>query len=92
MVGGRLFRSLDGVWTDVACETTRPVIRVRAFSAAYFAVLAALPELEPVLSGLSDVLVAGAEASVAVGDEGVEEISTSELRKLVSGFRGVDGA
>jgi Ca-activated chloride channel family protein len=91
-VGGRLFRLVDGVWTDAAHQTTRPVTRIKAFSAAYFDVLAALAELEPVFTELSDVIVAGAEASVAVGDEGIEEISTSELRKLVSGFRGVDGA
>ena len=65
---------------------------MKAFSAAYFALLNALPELEPVLAELSDVVIAGAESSVRVGDEGIEEISTSELRELVAGFRGTDGA
>jgi len=91
-VGGRLFRLQDGVWTDAAHETSRGVTRVKAFSAAYFALLNALPELEPVLAELSDVVIAGAESSVRVGDEGIEEISTSELRELVAGFRGTDGA
>jgi hypothetical protein len=65
---------------------------VKIFSTAYFAVLNALPELEPVLAELNNAVVAGADLGVQVGDEGIEEISTSELRRLVAGFRGVDGA
>jgi len=91
-VGGRLFRSQDGVWTDAAHQSSNDVTRVKAFSPAYFSVLSALPELAPVLAELSNVLVAGDAGSVQVGDEGIEEISTSELRRLVSAFRGVDGA
>jgi hypothetical protein len=68
------------------------VTRVKAFSAAYFELLRALPEVGPVLADLTDVVIGGAQASVHVGDEGIEEISTSELRKLVSDFRGVGGA
>jgi Ca-activated chloride channel family protein len=91
-VGGRLFRLQDGVWTDAAHRPRSGVTRIKAYSAAYFAVLSALPELEPVLTELDKVLVAGAEASVGVDDAGIEEISPSELRSLVNGFRGVDGA
>ena len=90
--GGRLFRQRDGVWTDVAHDAAKRIVRVAAFSAAYFDVLRALPELEPVLRELSTALIGGAEVSVQVGDEGLREISTSELRALVSGFRGMAGA
>ncbi len=89
-LGGRLFTLRDGVWTDVAPTTGQRVIRVRAFSSAYFEVLNALPELEPVLRELGEVVVAGTRVSVQVGGEGIEAISTSELRELVAGFRGVD--
>ena len=51
-----------------------------------------LPQLEPVLAELADMVIAGAEKSVGIGDEGMEEISSSELRRLVRAFRGVDGA
>ena len=91
-VAGRLFRLRDGVWTDAAHQASRPVTRVKAFSAAYFEVLRALPEVGPVLADLTDVVIAGGQASVHVGDEGIEEISPSELGKLVASFRGVDGA
>src|SRR5256886_6744284 len=44
-VGGRLFVRRDSVWTDVAHSDSLPVVRVAAFSDAYFALLRALPEL-----------------------------------------------
>jgi Ca-activated chloride channel family protein len=89
--GGRIFVRRDDVWTDAAHTTSQRVIRVKAFSAAYFEVLRALPELEAVLrEGASgdELLVAGARESVHVGSEGVEQLSPAELRDLVSGFRG----
>jgi len=91
-IEGRLFRLEGGGWTDAAHESTRRVVRIRVFSAAYFDLLRALPELAPVLAELKDVLVAGATASVHVGDEGIEEMPSSELRGLVADFRGVGGA
>jgi hypothetical protein len=87
-VGGRLFRQRDGVWTDVAHDTRKRVVRVEAFSGAYFELLRVLPEIEPVLRELGTVVIAGAELSVHVGDEGVEDITNPELRELVAGFRG----
>ena len=90
-LGGRLFREREGVWTDVTHDPRKRVVRIAAFSSAYFAVLRALPELEPVLRELGAAVVAGAELSVQVGDEGVEEMSTSEIGELVTGFRGRTG-
>jgi len=93
-VGGRLFAMRDGVWTDAAHSTqsngptsTNRVIRVKSFTAAYFQLLRALPELEPVLRELTEVVVAGERVSVRVGSEGVESISPSELAELVADFR-----
>jgi Ca-activated chloride channel family protein len=91
-VAGRLFGMQDGVWIDAAQTTgasQQRVIRVKQFTAAYFEVLRALPELEPVLSELTEVLVAGERMSVQVGSEGVETMSTAELDELVVGFRGM---
>jgi Ca-activated chloride channel family protein len=93
-VGGRLFALRDGVWTDAAHTTqsngttsTNRVIRVKSFTAAYFELLRALPELEPVLRELTEVVVAGERVSVRVGSEGMESISRSELAELVADFR-----
>jgi Ca-activated chloride channel family protein len=87
-LGGRLFRQRDGVWTDVAHDTRKRVVRVETFSGAYFELLRVLPEIEPVLRELGTVVIAGAELSVHVGDEGVEDMTNPELRELVAGFRG----
>jgi Ca-activated chloride channel family protein len=93
-VGGRLFAMRDGVWTDAAHTTqsngttsTNRVIRVKSFTAAYFELLRALPELEPVLRELTEVVVAGERVSVRIGSEGMESISRSELAELVADFR-----
>lgn len=91
-LGGRLFRVRDGVWTDVAHEPWSRVVRVRAFSAAYFDLLAALPELVPVVRELGTVLIAGSEVTLRVEESGLEELSNSELRELVSEFRGMGEA
>jgi Ca-activated chloride channel family protein len=92
-VAGRLFTLRDGVWTDAAhvssTQSNRRIIRVKSFTAAYFDVLRALPELEPVLRELADVVVAGQRVSVRVGSEGQESLSSSELAELVAGFRGM---
>jgi len=88
-LGGRLFREQEGVWTDVAHDARKRVVRIAAFSVAYFELLRSLPELEPVLREMGAVVVAGEAVSLHVGDEGLEEISTSELRELVSRFRGM---
>jgi hypothetical protein len=91
-VGGRLFGMRDGVWTDAAYESTQSngnrVIRVKSFTAAYFDLLRVLPEIEPVLRELTEVLVAGERTSVRVGSEGAETLSAAELTQLVADFRG----
>jgi len=90
-VGGRLFHLVDGVWTDVAIDPAARLVEVKAFSRAYFAVLAALPEIGPVLGELDRVTIAGEEMRLAIGSDGMEEISTSGLRELVDSFRGGAG-
>jgi len=87
-IGGRLFRQRDGVWEDMAHAPSARVTTIRAFSAAYFEVVQALPELERIVLELPAVVVAGEEVSVAVRDEGVEELSSAQLAQLVASFRG----
>jgi Ca-activated chloride channel family protein len=87
-VAGRLFAMRDGVWTDAAHTNGQRMIRVKSFTAAYFDLLRALPELEPVLSELPEVVIAGERVSLRVGSEGAETLSASEVAELVAGFRG----
>lgn len=92
VVAGRIFRNEDGVWTDVAHRPSNRIVKVQAFSAAYFGVLWSLSELKPVLRELGTVLVAGEGVSLLVGDEGTEALSEEQMREIVTAFRGRTGA
>lgn len=90
-VAGRLFRLDDGWWTDVAFAEGARLIEVAAFSQAYFELVRALPELEPVLRELGSVVVAGSDLSLRFGPEGQERLTSAELAEVVADFRGEDG-
>ncbi|MEO8138609.1 MAG: VIT domain-containing protein [Gemmatimonadota bacterium] len=87
--GGRLFSLTGGVWTDVNQSDSLRVLLVAPFSAAYFAVTRALPELAASLTVGDTVLVAGRRASLKVAMGGREKLSDSELKEFVRAFRGV---
>jgi hypothetical protein len=87
-VSGRLFKEIDGTWTDLMHTDSLQTVRIELFSDAYFAVLEALPELEPYLSELGAALVAGERVSIRFGDAGATTVSESGLRRLVQEFRG----
>lgn len=87
--GGRMFSLTGGVWTDVNQSDSLRVLMVAPYSAAYFAVTRALPELAASLTVGDTVLVAGRRASLKVAAGGREKLSDMELREFVRAFRGV---
>jgi hypothetical protein len=87
VLAGRVF-TLDGaVWTDEAHSEDQAVIEVKAFSAVYFQLVAALPEIASVLKELDQVLIAGANVSFRISDEGIEELTDATMDELVQRFR-----
>lgn len=84
---GRVFRLDGGVWTDLAHAPGQDVVRIKAYGAAYFRLLEALPELRAVAREFSVVLVAGGRVSIHLGDEGLETLDDSGVRELVNRFR-----
>jgi len=86
-VGGRLFVWRDSVWTDIAHGDSLRVVRVAAFSDAYFALLRGLPELAQPAALEPVVLVAGRRVSIKIEAGGKTEWASGELAKLVSDFR-----
>ena len=87
VLAGRVF-TLDGaVWTDAAHGEDQAVIEVKAFSTVYFQLVAALPEIAPILKELDHVLIAGADVSIRVSDEGIEELTDTTMDELVQRFR-----
>src|SRR3989442_3453637 len=87
-VGGRFFVRRDSVWTDVAHGDSLPVVRVAAFSDAYFALLRALPELVKPAALEPAVLVAGRRLSVKIEPGGKSTWQDGELERLVREFPG----
>ena len=86
--GGRMFTLRDGVWTDLRQGDSLRVVTVVPFSAAYFAVLRALPEITASLQSDSPVLIAGKQASLKIAAGGRDSLSAMELQAFVRAFRG----
>ncbi len=86
--GGRIFRQTVGVWTDVAHGDSLRVLDIAPFSAAYFAVVRALPELSESLVVGESVIIAGQRASIKITAVGRQTLGEAELRSLVRDFRG----
>ena len=87
-VGGRLFVWRDSAWTDIAHGDSLRVVRVAAFSDAYFALLRALPELAQPAALEPAVLVAGRRVSIKIEAGGQTTWTDGELERLVREFRG----
>ena len=77
----------DGVWTDEAHVEDRTLVEVKAFSAVYFRLVVALPEIGAVLKEFEQVVIAGAAVSLRITDEGIEELTDEALEQLVRRFR-----
>ena len=86
-VGGRLFTWRDSVWTDIAHGDSLRVVRVVAYSDAYFALLRALPELVQPATLEPAVLVAGRRVSIKIEAGGKTTWTDGELAALVRDFR-----
>lgn len=87
MVAGRSFEERNGVWTDLLWKPPTETIDVEPFSAAYFALLRALPELEPIWKALPSNVTAGKRVSIGVKTGGRKQLSETQLREIVERFR-----
>lgn len=90
-MGGRVFELHDDVWTDVAHVEGSRSLTVQRFSAAWFALVDALPEVAVALRDNENVVIAGQALSLEVGPEGVEELTDAELGEAIAAFRGPSG-
>ena len=86
-VGGRLFIMRDSTWTDLGHGDSLRVVSIAPYSAAYFALLKALPDLREA-AALERVLVAGRRASIKIDAHGKTRWNPGELERLVREFRG----
>jgi len=86
-VGGRLFILRDSTWTDLGHGDSLRVVSIAPYSDAYFAVLAALPDLREAAALEPKVLMAGKHVSIKIGTGGKTSLNPGELEKLVREFR-----
>jgi hypothetical protein len=84
--GDRTFVQYDGVWTDTRFHTGIRVVRVQAFSAAYFALLQGVPDLRTAFAVGERVIVAGHAVAVEVTPEGVAQLSDSDVTTVQSAW------
>ena len=90
-VGTRTFALANGVWTDTRYTRTLRTVRVKPYSAAYFALLERLDDLRApfALAGADAnpaVVVAGRTVAVAVAGDGVETLDARELAAIEAGW------
>jgi Ca-activated chloride channel family protein len=83
-VGMRTFALVDGAWTDSRYTQTLRTVRVKPYSAAYFALLERLEDLRAPFAlmgpdGTPGVVVAGRSVAVAVASDGVEQLDSKQI-------------
>jgi Ca-activated chloride channel family protein len=82
-VSGRPFVLRDGVWTDVRYQPNMKTVSVKAYSKAYFDLVAQLPELRAVFALGDKVVAVGRVGAIAVTDSGKTDLTASELATIV---------
>jgi Ca-activated chloride channel homolog len=87
VVGSRRYEQRGAQWADVTQQAQR-VVSVEAFSAAYFALMRALPEIRDASQLGDDVLVAGRRVSIRIQRTGQSTMAATELEQLARDFRG----
>lgn len=86
-VAGRVFRNVNGTWTDTQYRDRGDVVMIEPFSPAYFALLRALPELEPYWQAFTSVTVGGKSTSIKLAKGGVQQLDAARIAETVKQFR-----
>ncbi len=80
----RAFTARDGVWTDTrAVAAPTRTIKVKAYSAAYFALVQRVPELGKLFAVGEKVRVQGHAVAIEIAEDGVTELSAAALAAVV---------
>jgi Ca-activated chloride channel family protein len=91
VLAGRVFVLDEGVWTDEDHTEDKVVVEVKVFSAVYFQLVEALPEIGAMLKEFDRTVIAGAAVSLRVTDKGIEDLTDEALKQLVRRFRAEGG-
>jgi Ca-activated chloride channel family protein len=90
-VGARTFALVDGAWTDARYVKTMRTVRVKPYSAAYFALVDRLEDLRAPFALMGPeakpgVIVAGRTVAIAVVGDGVDTLNPRELAAVEQGW------
>ena len=90
-VGARTFALIDGAWTDARYAKTMRTVRVKPYSAAYFALLERLDDLRAPFtlmgaSGTPGVVVAGRSVAIALASDGAETLGGRDMAAIEAGW------
>ena len=85
-VGGRTFVSRDSTWTDIRYDERMRTTVIKPYGAAYFDLLAKLPELRAVFALGTRVIVVGKDRAIKLADAGAAQLSAAEMNALVSAW------
>jgi uncharacterized protein YegL len=90
-VGTRTFSLTSTTWTDSRYTSTMRTVRVKPYSAAYFALLERLDDLRAPFAlmgkdGTPGVLVAGRTVAVAVAADGADTLNAREIAAIEAGW------
>lgn len=87
VIGSRRYVQQGTQWKDLSQQAQR-VVSVEAYSAAYFALLTALPELRDAAVLGDDVLIAGRKVSIRIQRVGRATMAANEVTQVAKDFRG----
>ena len=83
VAGNRTFTFQDSVWTETRTASGIPVIKVKAFSPAYFALVQNVPELAPLFAIGERVRVYGRRVAIEVAPDGITQLDAAALADAV---------
>ena len=85
-VGSRTFTVMNGKWTDQRKADSLRLVKVKAFSEAYFRLMETIPELKEVFALGEKVIVTGRDVRIEIGEAGMETLNEAELRRIQSAW------
>jgi Ca-activated chloride channel family protein len=85
-VGTRTFALNGDTWAELRRTDSARVVKVKAYSDAYFKLIDAIPELREIFALGDKVKVAGRDISIEIGSSGTESITSTELERIRSAW------
>jgi Ca-activated chloride channel family protein len=87
VAAGRRFYSIGGTWTEADAKEGLEVITVKFGSAAYFAIVAAAPQLREVFALGEKLAFTVGDYCLAIDEEGLERADHRKVRRILEALK-----